>query len=37
MGDLLYEVNDHIGLVTLNRPDAMNSLTYQLYLSLIHI
>ena len=31
MGDLLYEVNDHIGLVTLNRPDAMNSLTYQLY------
>ena len=34
MGDLLYEVNDHIGLVTLNRPDAMNSLTYQLYADL---
>ena len=34
MSDLLYEVNDHIGVVTLNRPDAMNSLTYQLYADL---
>ncbi len=34
MSDILYEVNDHIGVVTLNRPDAMNSLTYQLYADL---
>ena len=37
MGDdnaLLYEVNDHIGVITLNRPEAMNSLTYQLYADL---
>ena len=34
MSDLLYEVNDHVGVVTLNRPDAMNSLTYQLYADL---
>ena len=34
MSDLLYEVNDHICVVTLNRPDAMNSLTYQLYADL---
>ena len=34
MSDLLYEVNDHIGVITLNRPDAMNSLTYQLYADL---
>ena len=31
---LLYEVNDHIGVITLNRPEAMNSLTYQLYAEL---
>lgn len=31
---LLYEVSDHIGVITLNRPDAMNSLTYQLYADL---
>ena len=31
---LLYEVNDHIGVITLNRPEAMNSLTYQLYADL---
>ena len=31
MSDLLYEVTDHVGVITLNRPDAMNSLTYQLY------
>ena len=34
MSDLLYEVTDHVGVVTLNRPDAMNSLTYQLYADL---
>lgn len=31
MSDLLYEVNDHVGVMTLNRPEAMNSLTYELY------
>lgn len=31
---LLYEVNDHVGVITLNRPEAMNSLTYQLYADL---
>lgn len=31
MSDLLYEVNDHVGVMTLNRPEAMNSLSYQLY------
>ncbi|XOV81990.1 MAG: enoyl-CoA hydratase/isomerase family protein [bacterium] len=31
---LLYEVEDHIGVITLNRPEAMNSLTYQLYADL---
>lgn len=31
MSELLYEVKDHIGVLTLNRPEAMNSLTYQLY------
>ena len=34
MSDLLYEVTDHVGVITLNRPDAMNSLTYQLYADL---
>ncbi len=28
---LLYEVRDHVGVITLNRPQAMNSMTYQLY------
>ena len=28
---LLYEGEDHIGVLTLNRPEAMNSLTYELY------
>ena len=31
---LLYEVVDHIGVITLNRPEAMNSLSYQLYAEL---
>jgi len=31
MSDLLYEVNEHVGVITLNRPEAMNSLNYQLY------
>ncbi|MEQ8691091.1 MAG: enoyl-CoA hydratase-related protein [Pseudomonadales bacterium] len=32
--ELIYEVNDHIGVITLNRPEAMNSLSYQLYADL---
>jgi enoyl-CoA hydratase len=31
---LTYAVNDHVGVITLNRPEAMNSLNYQLYLEL---
>ncbi len=31
---LLYEEADHVGVITLNRPEAMNSLTYQLYADL---
>jgi enoyl-CoA hydratase len=34
MNELLYTVTDHVGLITLNRPEAMNSLTYQLYADL---
>ena len=34
MSELLYQVTDHVGLITLNRPEAMNSLTYQLYADL---
>ena len=29
--DLLYEVRDGIGLVTFNRPDALNALTFEMY------
>lgn len=29
-----YDVHDHVGVITLNRPDAMNSLNYQLYAEL---
>jgi enoyl-CoA hydratase len=32
--ELTYEVDDHVGIVTLNRPEAMNALTYQLYMEL---
>ena len=32
--ELSYEVNDHIGVITLRRPEAMNSLTYTLYMEL---
>ena len=32
--DLLYEVSDHVGVVTLNPSDAMNSLAYKLYADL---
>jgi enoyl-CoA hydratase/carnithine racemase len=28
---LKYEVDGHVGVITLNRPDAMNSLNYDLY------
>jgi enoyl-CoA hydratase/carnithine racemase len=31
---VIYEQNDHVGVITLNRPEAMNSLTYQSYLEL---
>ena len=32
---VLYEVDDnHVGTITLNRPEAMNSLTYQSYMDL---
>lgn len=31
---LLYEEHDHVGVITLNRPEAMNSLSYQLYADL---
>ena len=34
MSDLLYEMQGHVGVITLNRPEAMNSLTYQLYADL---
>ena len=28
---MLYEESDHIGVITLNRPEAMNALTYESY------
>ena len=31
---LLYDVTDHVGVITLNRPEAMNALTYELYAAL---
>ncbi|MEQ8861110.1 MAG: enoyl-CoA hydratase/isomerase family protein [Pseudomonadales bacterium] len=31
---LSYSEQDHVGVITLNRPDAMNSLNYQLYAEL---
>lgn len=31
MSDFLYEVTNHGGVMTLNRPEAMNSLSYPLY------
>jgi enoyl-CoA hydratase len=30
-GDLLYEINDGIGRVTFNRPEARNALTFRMY------
>ena len=32
--ELKYDVQDHIGVITLNRPEAMNSLSYTLYMEL---
>ena len=32
--EMTYEVQDHVGVITLTRPEAMNSLTYTLYASL---
>lgn len=32
--ELSYEVEDHVGIITLRRPEAMNSLTYTLYIEL---
>lgn len=32
--ELSYEQHGHVGLITLNRPAAMNSLTYTLYMAL---
>jgi enoyl-CoA hydratase len=32
--ELTYEENDGVGVITLNRPEAMNSLTYTLYMEL---
>ncbi len=32
--ELTYERQDHVGVITLNRPQAMNSMSYQLYLEL---
>ena len=29
--DLVYEVNDEIGTITLNRPEARNALTFEMY------
>ena len=34
MPELLYEKVGHVGIMTLNRPEAMNSLSYQLYADL---
>src|SRR5882762_8443408 len=35
--DLLYEVMDHIGYVTFNRPQARNALTFAMYEGLAKI
>ena len=33
--NLKYEVTDnHVGVITLNRPEAMNSMSYELYMEL---
>ena len=32
--ELSYEVSDQVGVITLQRPEAMNSLTYTLYMEL---
>jgi len=36
-GDILYEVRDRIGYVTLNRPQARNALTFAMYETLFDI
>jgi len=35
--DILYEVRDRIGLVTINRPDARNALTFEMYARIAEI
>ncbi len=37
MSDLLYEITDAIGWVTLNRPDTRNALTFEMYERLAEI
>ncbi len=32
--ELIYEVDDGVGVITLNRPEARNALTYRLYMEL---
>ena len=32
--ELSYETEGHVGIVTLRRPEAMNSLSYTLYMEL---
>ena len=31
---MLYSENEHVGVITLNRPEAMNSLNYPLYMAI---
>lgn len=33
-GELIYDVHDDVGVITLNRPDARNALTHRTYAEL---